>query len=643
MTGTTIDRAALDKLCVDTIRTLSIDTVQKANSGHPGAPMALAPVAYQLYTQTMRHNPANPSWFDRDRFVLSAGHASALLYSILHLTGYGISLDDLERFRQLGSPTAGHPEHEADGTPGVEVTTGPLGQGVSNAVGFALAERMLAARYNRPGHEVIDHHTFAIASDGDVQEGISAEASSLAGHLGLGRLIAFYDSNHIQLAGSTAMSFSENVHLRYEAYGWHTVEVEDLTLEALAAAIEEAKAVDDRPSLIVLHTHIGYGSPNKQDTHSAHGSPLGEDEVRLTKEFYGWDPDAHFLVPEPAREHFLEAVDRGREAEAEWQGRLDAYRAAHPDLCAELELVMAGRLPDGWDADVPRFDPSGDPIATRKASSQVIQWAAAQVPQLVSGSADLEPSTLTEIEDGGSVAPGDYSGRNVHYGVREHAMAGIVNGLNLHMVRAFGSTFFNFLDYQKASIRLAALMRLPAIAVYTHDSIGLGEDGPTHQPIEQLAHLRATPFVYAVRPADANETALAWRFALRQEEGPTALVLTRQGLPIIDPEAIPDDAIERGAYVLRDAADGGEPRLILIGTGSEVALCLEAAEQLEADGIPTRVVSMPCVDRFGDSASRTRPTATRCCRRPAARASRSRPRRRSAGSAGSATPARRSG
>jgi transketolase len=600
MTGTTIDREALDKLSIDTIRTLSIDTVQKANSGHPGAPMALAPVAYQLFTQTMKHNPAKPGWFDRDRFVLSAGHASALLYSILHLTGYGISLDDLKSFRQLGSPTAGHPEHEAEGAPGIEVTTGPLGQGVSNAVGFALAERMLAARYNRPGHEVIDHHTYAIASDGDIQEGISGEASSFAGHLGLGRLIVFYDSNHIQLAGSTEMSFSENVHLRYEAYGWHTVEVEDVTLEALAAAIDEAKAVDDKPSLIVVHTHIGYGSPNKQDTHSAHGSPLGEDEVRLTKEFYGWDPDAQFLVPDAAREHFLGAIDRGREAEADWQGQLDAYRAEHPDLAAELDLVMAGELPEGWDAEVPRFDPADDPIATRKASSQVIQWAAAQVPQLVSGSADLEPSTLTEIEDGGSVARGDFSGRNVHYGVREHAMAGIVNGLNLHMVRAFGSTFFNFLDYQKASLRLAALMHLPSIAVYTHDSIGLGEDGPTHQPIEQLAHLRATPNVYAVRPADANETALAWRFALREEQGPCALVLTRQGLPIIDPESIPDDAIERGAYVLRDPGDGAEPRLILIGTGSEVSLCVETAELLEGEGIATRVVSMPCYDRFGE-------------------------------------------
>jgi transketolase len=601
MTDTTTDRAALDKLCVDTIRTLSIDMVQKANSGHPGAPMALAPVAYQLYTRTLKHSPANPAWFDRDRFVLSAGHASALLYSILHLTGYGISMDDLKRFRQILSPTAGHPEHEADGTPGVEVTTGPLGQGVSNAVGFALAERMLAARYNRPGHEVIDHHTFAIASDGDVQEGISAEASSFAGHLGLGKLIVFYDNNHIQLAGPTAMSFSENVHLRYEAYGWHTVEIdEDLTLEGLEAAIAEAKAVDDRPSLIVLRTHIGYGSPNKQDTHSAHGSPLGEDEVRLTKEFYGWDPDAQFLVPEAAREHFLGAVDRGRDAEAEWEGRMDAYRAAHPELAAELDMVIAGKLPDGWDAEVPRFDAGDDAIATRKASAKVIQWAAAQVPQLVSGSADLEPSTLTEIEDGGSVAPGEFAGRNVHYGVREHAMAGIVNGLSLHMLRAFGSTFFNFLDYQKASLRLAALMRLPAIAVYTHDSIGLGEDGPTHQPVEQLAHLRATPFVYAVRPGDANETALAWRFALRQEEGPTALVLTRQGLPIIDPDLIPDDAIERGAYVLREPADGGEPRLILIGTGSEVSLCLAAADLLEDGGIPTRVVSMPCYDRFGE-------------------------------------------
>jgi transketolase len=601
MTATATDRQALDELCINTIRTLSIDAVEKANSGHPGAPMALAPVAYQLYTRTMKHSPANPDWFDRDRFVLSAGHASMLLYSILHLTGYGISLDDVKRFRQILSPTAGHPEYEAKGTPGVEVTTGPLGQGLANAVGMALAERMLAARFNRDGHEIVDHHTFAIASDGDVQEGISGEASSLAGHLGLGKLVVFYDNNHIQLAGETAMAFSEDVGARYEAYGWHVVDLdEDITLERMAGAIEEAKGVADRPTLIVLRTHIGYGSPNKQDSYKAHGSPLGPDEVRLTKEAYGWDPDAQFLIPDEALEHFRKAVDRGKEAEADWQSRFDAYCQAFPEQGDQLKLIMERRLPDGWDADVPRFEAGSDPVATRKASNKVIQWAAAQIPQLVSGSADLEPSTLSEIDDGGSVSREDFGGRNVHYGVREHAMAAIVNGLNLHGLRAYGSTFFNFLDYLKPSLRLAALMRLPAIHVFTHDSIGLGEDGPTHQPIEQLSHLRATPFVYAVRPADANETALAWRFALREDEGPCALVLTRQSLPVIDPELIPDDAIERGAYVLRETADGGDPDAILIGTGSEVAICLEAAERLEGDGIATRVVSMPCFDRFGE-------------------------------------------
>jgi transketolase len=601
MTATTMTEQTVEELSVNTIRTLAIDMVEQANSGHPGAPMALAPVAYQLYAQTLKHNPANPDWFDRDRFVLSAGHASALLYSILHLSGYDLSLDDLKRFRQVGSKTPGHPEYEADGHYGIEVTTGPLGQGFANAVGMALAERMLAERYNRDAHRVIDHHTFAIASDGDIQEGISSEASSLAGHLGLGRLIVFYDNNHVQLAGDTGMAFSEDVAGRYKAYGWHVLDLdEDISLERLATAIEEAKGIEDRPSLIILRTHIGFGAPNKQDTYKAHGSPLGEEEARLAKQAYGWDPDAKFLVPDAVREHFAAGVERGRDAEAEWRKCLDDYRQEFPEQYAELALVMEGRLPEGWDGDVPRFDPSGDPIATRKASAQVIQWAAAQVPQLVSGSADLEPSTLSEIEDGGSVEEGHYSARNVHYGVREHAMGGIVNGLTLHKLRAFGSTFFNFLDYMKASVRLAGLMRLPAIQVYTHDSIGLGEDGPTHQPIEQLAHLRATPFVYAVRPADANETALGWRFALRQEKGPCVLVLTRQGLPILDPDGIPDDAIERGAYVLRDAADGAEPQLILIGTGSEVSLCLAAAELLAADGIATRVVSMPCFDRFGE-------------------------------------------
>jgi transketolase len=595
---TTTDQATIEELSINTIRTLSIDAVENASSGHPGAPMALAPLAYQLFTRTMKHNPEDPDWFDRDRFVLSAGHASMLLYSALHLSGYGITLDDLKSFRQLDSSTPGHPEREAEGAPGVEVTTGPLGQGMANAVGLALAERMLAARFNTDDREIVSHHTYAIASDGDIQEGISSEACSLAGHLGLGRLIVFYDDNHIQLAGETSMGFSEDVAKRYEAYDWHVQNLgEEITLERIEEAIEEAKGIEDRPSLIILRTHIGYGAPNKQDTYSAHGSALGEDEVRATKEFYGWDPDAQFLVPDEVAEHFREAVKGRAELQKEWNERLETLRSEDSDLYAQLELVMEGGLPDGWDSDLPRFDPGDDPIATRKASSQVIQWAAERVPHLISGSADLEPSTNTEIEDGGSVTKGDYSGRNVHYGVREHAMGGIVNGLNRHGLRAFGSTFFNFLDYMKASVRLAALMQLPVIQVYTHDSIGLGEDGPTHQPIEQLAHLRATPNINVVRPADANETALAWKFALEQHDGPCALVFSRQGLPILDPDSIPDDAIERGAYVLRDAGSG-EPELILIGTGSEVSICLDAAEALEGEGIATRVVSMPCYDRF---------------------------------------------
>ncbi len=598
MTETTLDRQALDELAVNTIRTLSIDGVEQANSGHPGAPMALAPLAYQLFARTMKHNPADPDWFDRDRFVLSAGHASMLLYSILHLSGYGVSMDDLKNFRQLNSPTAGHPEHEAEGLPGVEVTTGPLGQGISNAVGFALAERMLAARFNRDGHEIVDHHTYVVASDGDMQEGVSAEASSFAGHLGLGRLTAFYDDNHVQLAGPTSMGFSEDVGARYEAYGWHVQNLgEDMALERLEESIAAAKADEDRPSLIILRTHIGFGSPNKQDTQGAHGSPLGEDEVKLTKEAYGWDPDAQFLVPDEVTEDFASVPERGKEAQSEWEQRLGSYREAHPEPAEQLDLVMENSLPSGWDAELPRFDPGDDAIATRKASQKVIQWAAGVIPNLVSGSADLEPSTNTEIDDGGSVTKDDYSGRNVHYGVREHAMAAIVNALNLHGLRAFGSTFFNFLDYNKPSVRMAALMHLPVIQVYTHDSIGLGEDGPTHQPIEQLTHLRATPNINCVRPADANETALAWKFALEQTDGPCALIFSRQKLPILDPDSIPTDAIDRGAYVLRDGG-GGDPDAILIGTGSELSVCIEAADVLEADGVATRVVSMPCFDRF---------------------------------------------
>ena len=585
------------ELAINTIRTLSMDAVEKAKSGHPGTPMALAPLAFMLYTRVMRHSPENPDWFNRDRFVLSAGHASMLLYSTLHLAGYGISLDDIKNFRQLGSPTAGHPEYEYREAPGIEATTGPLGQGLAMSVGMALAERMLAARF---GDEVIDHHTYVIASDGDIQEGVGSEACSLAGHLGLGKLIVFFDNNHIQLAGPVDRDFSEDVGKRFEAYGWHVQDVgEDLSVETLERATEEANCVDDKPSLIIVRSHIGYGSPNKQDTYQAHGSPLGEDEVKATKEAYGWPADETFYVPDEAREPFQEAAERGREAAEEWDRQLASFRESNSDAAAELDLIMNARLPDGWDEGVPTFDPGDDNVATRKASSQVIQWAASRVPNLISGSADLEPSTLTEIEDGGSVTREDYSGRNVHYGVREHGMGAIVNGLVLHGFRAFGSTFFNFLDYMKPAVRLASLMHIPTVHVYTHDSIGLGEDGPTHQPVEQLATLRAQPNIYCVRPGDANETALAWKFALAQTETPTALVLSRQGLPIQSPDDIPGDAIDRGAYVLRESSNG-EPDLILIGTGSEVHICVGAAELLEEDGIATRVVSAPCLDRFAE-------------------------------------------
>jgi transketolase len=600
MTTTQADTRALDELCINTIRTLSMDGVQNANSGHPGAPMSLAPVAYLLYTRVMKHNPADPDWFDRDRFVLSAGHASMLLYSSLYLAGYGMTLDDLKNFRQLGSRTAGHPEYGE--AAGIEATTGPLGQGISMAVGMALAEAMLADRFNQQGQELIDHYTYSIASDGDLQEGVASEACSFAGHLGLGKLIVFYDNNHIQLAGPTSMAFSEDVGTRFEAYGWHVQDQgDDLGLDSLEAAVDAAKSVTDRPSLIMLRTHIGFGAPNLQDTNKAHGSPLGEEEVKLTKEGYNWPVEPTFLVPDEALNHFRDAAAQRGQAEPEWNRLLEAYRSEHSELWEELSLIIEGRLPPGWDSEVPKFRPEIGRIATRKASHQVIQWAAERVPQLISGSADLEPSTLTLIEDGGSVEKGSYAGRNVHYGVREHGMGAIVNGLNLHGLKAFGSTFFNFLDYMKGAVRLAALMHLPSIFVFTHDSIGLGEDGPTHQPVEQLATLRAQPNTYAVRPAGANETALAWRFAIEQKETPVALVLSRQGLPVWNPSGVPDDAIHRGAYVLRHSyKEDEQPDLILIGTGSELHICTEAADLLEADGIATRVVSAPCLDRFAE-------------------------------------------
>ena len=571
-----------------------MDAVQKANSGHPGAPMGLAPVAYTLYTRLMRHNPGNPSWIDRDRFVLSAGHASMLLYSTLYLTGYPMTLDDIEHFRRVGWPTAGHPE--LWDSPGIEATTGPLGQGISMSVGLALGERMLAARFNHDGHEVVNHFTFTIASDGDMQEGIASEASSLAGHLGLGRLIAFYDDNKIQLAGPTSLSFTENVAERYDAYGWHVQNVgEDLSVERLEQAAHTAMEVQDRPSLIIVRSHIGYGSPHKQDSSAAHGSALGEDEVRLTKEAYGWDPDKHFYVPDEALAHFRRCCQRGSDFESEWQQRFDAYRDAFGAEADALEMIAAGRLPDGWDADLPRFSPDDKPVATRKASGDVIQWAAKAIPQLIGGSADLSTSNDTDIEGGGDVERGTYGGRNLHFGVREHAMGAIVNGLTLQGFRTFGGTFLTFSDYMRGAVRLSALMKLPCVWIWTHDSIGLGEDGPTHQPIEHLAALRAMPRLNVLRPADANETALGWRFALRTANAPTAFALSRQNLPILDPDAIPDDAIERGAYVLREA-EGGDPELILIGTGSEVSLCMEAADAI--DDLRVRVVSMPCMDTF---------------------------------------------
>ncbi len=599
---------SLDELCVDTIRTLSMDAVQKANSGHPGAPMALAPLAYVLFTRVMRHNPRDTSWPNRDRFVLSAGHASMLLYSALYLSGYDLDLEDIKQFRQLGSRTPGHPEYRE--VPGVEVTTGPLGQGIAHAVGMALAERMLAARFNREGQEVIDHRTFVICSDGDIQEGITSEACSLAGHLGLGRLIAYYDDNKIQLSGPVPEAFSEDVAERYEAYGWHVQNLrDDLSLERLEEASRAAMDETERPSLVMVRSHIGFGSPHKQDTSSAHGSPLGEEEVRLTKEAYGWDPDKHFYVPEEALKHFRGCVERGAELQAEWEVVRDAYAEAHPDLASEFARLVRGELPSGWDTEVPRFHASGTMTATRKSSHAVLQWAGARVPELVGGSADLAPSTLTVIEGGGDVERGEYAGRNIHFGVREHAMGAIVNGLTLHYLRGFGSTFFNFSDYMRGSMRLAALMRLPSIFVFTHDSIGLGEDGPTHQPIEQLAGLRAVPVLRVIRPAGANETALAWRHAVASTDHPSVLVFSRQGVPTWNPAAVPDDAIELGAYVLRDSfREPDLPDLILISTGTEVHICARAADLLEADGIATRVVSMPCMENFAGQDSAYRQT-----------------------------------
>jgi transketolase len=580
------EQASLEKLSVDTIRTLSMDAVEKANSGHPGTPMALAPLVYSLFTQVMKHDPADPHWLDRDRFVLSAGHASMLLYSILHLTGYDVSMDDLKAFRQVESRTPGHPEKGH--TAGVETTTGPLGQGISTAVGMALAERMLNARFG----ELVDHHVFVIASDGDMQEGIQHEAAALAGHLQLSRLIVFYDDNHISIEGDTAKAMSEDVGKRYEAYGWEVVHLgEDIEVDTVTRAFRDAKETD-RPTLIVGRTHIGYGAPNKQDTGSAHGSPLGDDEIKAAKEFYGFPSDEPFFVPDGVYDHYKQLVAERAKVHEEWQERF-----AGDEGLAELERMRSNELPEGWDAGLELQPADEKGMATRKASEAAIQWAAKGVAELVGGSADLAPSTNTLIDEAGSVEAGDYSGRNLHFGIREHGMGAIVNGLTLSGFRAYGATFLTFSDYMKGAVRMAAIMECPSIFVYTHDSIGLGEDGPTHQPIEHLVHLRAVPKLNVVRPADFNETQLAWRFALRTTNRPTAFSLSRQGARTLDPGDIPDDAIERGAYVLRDS--DGDPDVILIGTGTEVGLALDAADALQGE-LEVRVVSMPCMDTFNE-------------------------------------------
>ncbi|MGH2960399.1 MAG: transketolase [Solirubrobacterales bacterium] len=586
---------AIEKLSIDTIRTLSMDGVQKANSGHPGTPMALAPITYTLFTKVMRHSPRNPHWPARDRFILSAGHASMLLYSTLHLSGYGVSLEDLKNFRQLGSPTAGHPEYGH--APGIETTTGPLGQGIATAVGFALAERLLQNKFAAEDFDPVGHYTYVIASDGDIEEGISSEAGSLAGHLGLGRLIAFYDANHISIEGDTNLALSEDTAKRYEAYGWQVIrQGEDIAVGDIEGAIEAAKAEPNKPTLIVVRTHIAFGSPNKVDTEGAHGAPLGDDEIKLTKEAYGFPSLEPFFVPPEVTEHYSQVAEHGDLAFKEWEGNFEAYRANHPELAAEFDRLQVGELPDGWDANIPTFSPDDKPVATRKASETVIQWAASVVPELVGGSADLAPSNLTLIADASSVQTGEWGGRNLHFGIREHAMGAAVNGLTLSGLRGYGATFLIFSDYMKPAMRLAALMGIPSIFVFTHDSIGLGEDGPTHQPVEQLWSLRATPNIDVIRPADANETALGWAHALASRDRPSMFALSRQNLPIIG--NVPSDAIEKGAWVVKDSE--GTPDLIVIGTGSEVSIALDGAKLLEEAGISTRVVSAPCLERFNE-------------------------------------------
>jgi len=603
----------LDTLCINTIRTLAIDAVQQANSGHPGAPMGLAPVTYCLWQEFLRYDPEDPKWLNRDRFVLSNGHASMLLYAMLYLSGVrdvskdgkvlkelAVPLEEIKRFRQLGSRTPGHPESHI--TTGVETTTGPLGQGVGNSVGMAIASRWLAANFNRPGFEVFDFNVYAMCSDGDLMEGIGGEAASLAGHLKLSNLCWMYDHNGITLDGPADWSFSEDVATRFVGYGWNVTRVADANdLEMLARAFETFQKTTDRPTLIIVDSHIGYGSPHKQDSNAAHGEPLGEEEVRLTKKFYGWPEDAKFLVPEGVREHFQDGIGKhGHDARAQWEKVFAEYSQKYPELADRLHRMQRRELPDGWEKNLPTFPADAKGIATRESSGKVLNVLAQNIPWLIGGSADLATSNKTALkfEGAGDFQPGNYAGRNLHFGVREHAMAASVNGLTVSGIRAFGATFFNFSDYMRAGIRLAALMEAPSIFIFTHDSIGVGEDGPTHQPIEQLASLRAMPNLVVLRPGDANEVVEAWKIIAKLQHQPAALVLTRQNLPTFDRTKYgAASGTARGAYVLADAA-AGKPEVILIGTGSEVSLCVEAYEKLKAEGIQARVVSMPSWDIF---------------------------------------------
>lgn len=606
--------AAIDTLCINTIRTLAMDAVQQANSGHPGTPMGLAPVAYTLWQQFLRYDPADPDWPNRDRFVLSVGHASMLIYALLHLAEVkvshttphnkagdpAVSLDEIKRFRQLGSRTPGHPEYHW--TAGVETTTGPLGQGAANSVGMAIAGKWLGSYYNRPDFPIFDYHVWALAGDGCMMEGVSAEAASLAGHLKLANLTWIYDSNKITIEGKTSLAFTEDVGVRFQGYGWDVLHVSDANdLTALAEVFRKAKTATERPTLIIVESHIAWGAPNKQDTHAAHGEPLGEEEIRLTKRFYGWPEEAKFLVPDGVYDHFRAHIGkRGGEAHAAWAKLVADYRTKYPELASQLQTMLAGQLPEGWDKNLPSFPADAKGLATRDSSGKVINAVAQSVPWLIGGSADLAPSTKTclTFEGAGDFQASNYGGRNFHYGVREHAMAAVLNGMALCKVRPYGSGFLIFSDYARAAIRLSAIMELPTLHVFTHDSIGVGEDGPTHQPIEQLIGLRAIPGMLVIRPADANEVVEAWRVIMHHTHGPALLVLTRQALPTFDrSKYAPASGLAKGAYVLADAPDG-KPSLILIGTGSEVQLCVQAYEQLSAEGVAVRVVSMPSWELF---------------------------------------------